>query len=372
MSESKIADELCNTPNGKDRPDHPIGDTGQRARLSHDLGRRVEILALDELVRSKANARTRCPGLKRSFTRRIIREFQKNPGFSGNDADSHYRLLTREETAMSEAKIADELCNTPNGKDRPDHPIGDTGQRARLSHDLGRRVEILALDELVPSKANARTHSRKQIRQIAESIKRFGFCNPILVDDNNQIIAGHGRVEAAKLLGLMTAPALRLSHLSAIEQRAYLIADNRLAEMAGWDRDMLATELQALIDLNFNVELTGFDISEVELVLDNGNQASAGKSDREVLTESSSDSAVCQQDDQWLLGEHRLLCGDTKDNQSYAAIDAAIRRWQRFTGKSAKLAGIGKTFQAVEKERASTAASKIVSSPSAAAKREAA
>jgi hypothetical protein len=97
-------------------------------------------------------------------------------------------------------------------------PIGDAGQRACLSHDLGRRVETLKVNDLVPSKANARTHSPKQVRRIAESISRFGFCNPILIDDEDQIVAGHGRIEAAKLLGLKTVPALRLSHLSAIEQ----------------------------------------------------------------------------------------------------------------------------------------------------------
>ena len=273
---------------------------------------------------------------------------------------------------MSESKIADKLCNTANGQDRPDHPIGDTGQRARLSHDLGRRVETLKVDELVPYKANARIHSRKQIRQIAESVKRFGFCNPILIDDNNQIIAGHGRVEAARHLGLKTVPALRLSHLSATEQRAYLIADNRLAEMAGWDWEMLGTELQALIDLNFNVELTGFDIGEVELMLDNGNQAPAAKSDRKVLTESSSGSAVCQPGDQWLLGEHRLLCGNARDDRAYAAVDAAIQYWQRFMGRAAMLADSGSTFEEVKNERARRASRDVAGRPTRAAKGEAA
>ena len=108
----------------------------------------------------------------------------------------------------------------------------------------GHHIEVTAVNKLKPSKTNARTHSRKQIRQIADCIKRFGFNNPVLVDDADVIIAGHGRVEAAKLLRLTEVPTLRLSHLSAADKRAYIIADNRLAEKAGWDREILAIELQ--------------------------------------------------------------------------------------------------------------------------------
>ena len=105
---------------------------------------------------------------------------------------------------------------------------------------------------------NARTHSLAQIKQIAASIKRFGFTNPVLIDDADQIIAGHGRYAAAKLLGLDAVPTVRLSHLSAAEKRAYILADNRLAEKAGWNREILAIELQGLIELDFDVEITGF------------------------------------------------------------------------------------------------------------------
>ena len=143
------------------------------------------------------------------------------------------------------------------------------GGEEALLHSVGHKVEVVAVSQLAPCEANARRHSRKQIQKIAESINRFGFCNPVLVDDADQIIAGHGRVEAAKLLGLKVVPALRLSHLSAVEKRAYIIADNRLAELAGWDSEILAIELQGLIDVNFEVELTGFDIGEVEIMLNN-------------------------------------------------------------------------------------------------------
>jgi hypothetical protein len=131
-----------------------------------------------------------------------------------------------------------------------------------------RRVEIIPVGQLRPYPNNARTHSKKQIRQIADSIGRFGFTNPVLIDDGGQIIAGHGRVEAAKLIGLAAVPTIRVSHLSDLEKRAYILADNRLAEKAGWDREILAIELQALIDLDFQVELTGFEAPYVDMVLD--------------------------------------------------------------------------------------------------------
>src|SRR3984893_13021100 len=117
-------------------------------------------------------------------------------------------------------------------------------------------IEYMQVHELRPYPNNARTHSKRQIRQIANSIKKFGFCNPVLIDDERQIIAGHGRVAAAKLLGIQQVPTVRLAHLSEVEKRAYILADNRLAEKADWDREILAIELQALVTLEFEVELT--------------------------------------------------------------------------------------------------------------------
>src|SRR6266480_3414825 len=137
-------------------------------------------------------------------------------------------------------------------------------------------VEAMPIESLKPYARNARTHSRKQIRQIANSIQRFGFTNPVLISDDNEIIAGHGRVEAAKLLGQATVPTLRLSHLSAAERRAYVIADNKLALNAGWDREVLAIELQGLVDIDFDVEITGFSLAEVDLLLDEAREASPG------------------------------------------------------------------------------------------------
>ncbi len=134
-------------------------------------------------------------------------------------------------------------------------------------------TEMVGVSALQPYARNARTHSRRQIKKIAASIERFGFVNPVLIDENNQIIAGHGRVAAAKLLGWQEVPTLRVEHLDEAEKRAYILADNRLAEEAGWDREMLAIELQGLIDLDFSVELTGFDMAEVDLLLDGEDEA---------------------------------------------------------------------------------------------------
>jgi ParB-like chromosome segregation protein Spo0J len=152
-------------------------------------------------------------------------------------------------------------------------------------HRISPAVEPMAVTRLRPCSRNGRTHSRRQIRQIADSIRQFGFTNPVLISDEDEIIAGHGRVEAAKLLGMHSVPTLRLSHLDATQRRAYVIADNKLALNAGWDREVLAIELQALVDIDFDVEITGFSLAEVDLLLDEAREASpdpAGGSEDEV------------------------------------------------------------------------------------------
>lgn len=169
---------------------------------------------------------------------------------------------------------------------------------------------------LRPYSRNARTHSKKQVKQIAASIERFGFTNPVLVSDDGEIIAGHGRVEAARLLGMKTVPTLALSHLTEAERRAYVLADNKLALNAGWDRDILAIELQALVDLEFDVELTGFSLAEIDLVLDEAGDADPNGPDAaEDIVPELSGPAVTSAGDLWLLGRHRLLCGDTRSQQ---------------------------------------------------------
>jgi len=180
------------------------------------------------------------------------------------------------------------------------------------------KIEYTPVRELRPHPNNARTHSKKQIRQIAKSIEKFGFCNPVLVDDTRQIIAGHGRVEAAKLLGIDAVPTCQLLHLSDADKRAYILADNKLAEKAGWDKELLAIELQGLIELDVDIELTGFEMAEIDLVLEEAREATGAPSESEdTAPEPSPGPAVSQTGDLWLLGKHRLLCGDARDKTAY-------------------------------------------------------
>jgi DNA modification methylase len=194
------------------------------------------------------------------------------------------------------------------------------------------QIEHMPVRELRPHPNNARTHSRKQIRQIANSIEKFGFCNPVLVDDAKRIIAGHGRVEAAKLLGIDAIPTCRISHLSDADKRAYVLADNKLAEKAGWDKELLAIELQGLIELEVDIELTGFEMAEIDLILEEAREAKGATSGPEdEAPEPSLGPAVSQPRDLWLLGTHRLLCGDARDQDAYDQLLAGAKAEFVFT-----------------------------------------
>lgn len=174
------------------------------------------------------------------------------------------------------------------------------------------------IQHLVPYPRNARTHSKRQIRQIADSIGAFGFTNPVLVDRSWTIVAGHGRVAAAKLLGMKKVPTICLESLSADQIRAYILADNKLASAAGWDNAILATELQHLtsIDLGFDLSITGFEIGEIDLIL----QESKAEEDEEEPVEISRGPTITKVGDVWLLGSHRLMCGDALDGSSYSTV----------------------------------------------------
>jgi hypothetical protein len=167
---------------------------------------------------------------------------------------------------------------------------------------------------LRPSAHNARTHSARQIKQIQRSIEHFGFTNPVLIDEAGQILAGHGRVEAATRLGWTTVPVISIAHLSDAQKRAYIIADNELAAKAGWDKDVLATELQGLVDLKFDLELTGFEGGEIDIVL--GDRSDAQHND-DFIPSPSAGQRVTHSGDLWQLGEHRLICADARDSLSY-------------------------------------------------------
>jgi DNA modification methylase len=191
-------------------------------------------------------------------------------------------------------------------------------------------LEHLDPRKLRPYANNARTHSRKQIKLIASSIERFGFTNPVLLSDDDEIIAGHGRVEAAIALGMEHVPALRLSHLSADERRAYVLADNRLAEHAGWDQDILAIELQALVDIDFDLTVTGFELAEVDLVLDQAARHPAPDV-QDTLPLKASGPVATQFGDLWALGDHRLLCGDARAASDLAHLVGTHRMDMIFT-----------------------------------------
>jgi DNA modification methylase len=181
-------------------------------------------------------------------------------------------------------------------------------------------LEFLPVTSLRPYGRNARTHSKNQIKQIANSIEQFGFTNPVLISDDCEILAGHGRVEAAKLLKIERVPVLRLSHLNEAERRAYILADNKLAQNAGWDRDLLAIELQGLIDLDFNIELTGFSLAEADIILDEARDAAVEGTEpaaEDPIPAYEHGPAVSRPGDLWNLGRHRLICGDARDAKAY-------------------------------------------------------
>ncbi len=166
---------------------------------------------------------------------------------------------------------------------------------------------------------NARTHSKKQVQQLANSIKAFGFNNPILIDERDQILAGHGRVRAAESLGWANVPTLRINHLSEAEKRAYVLADNKLAEKAGWDIELLQLELGELVELDLELDLsiTGFETGEIDVIL-------ANAADDTILDEPTEEdlpvTPVSQLGDLWHLGRHRLLCGDATDASTFATL----------------------------------------------------
>lgn len=180
------------------------------------------------------------------------------------------------------------------------------------------RVEQVVLDKLRLYPGNPRTHSKKQIQQIAASIQRFGFTSPLLVSDDLEIIAGAGRLLAARQLGLERVPVIRLAHLDETERRAYVLADNQLALQAGWDKELLAIELGGLIELEFDLSVIGFEASEVEIILGEAAEANQQTAEEEEDVAPPLDAvAVTRPGDVWLLGAHRLICGDARRAEVY-------------------------------------------------------
>jgi DNA modification methylase len=191
------------------------------------------------------------------------------------------------------------------------HP--DTRSAEPVLRDLV--VERRAIEQLIPYIRNARTHSDAQVAQVAGSIAEFGFVNPILVGEDGVIIAGHARLAAARLLQLAEVPVIVLAHLSATQRRALVLADNKLAENAAWDEEMLSVELEALQEDGFNLDLVGFSDEELEVLLRDPEQVAASLTDEDAAPEVP-ETAVTVTGDIWLLGPHRLLCGDSTQIQA--------------------------------------------------------
>lgn len=187
---------------------------------------------------------------------------------------------------------------------------------------FGDRLIMLPPDALVPYARNARTHTNKQLRQIESSIDEFGFTNPVLIDDNNMILAGHGRVEAAKRLGMNEVPCIRLSGMSEAQKRAYILADNKIAQNAGWDEDLLAIELGFLAAEVEDIDpsVTGFSVAEIDLLLETGETGTPAADEADDQVPEAAAVAVTRPGDVWLMGDHRLACGDARDEESYLAL----------------------------------------------------
>jgi DNA modification methylase len=207
------------------------------------------------------------------------------------------------DTKGSSTDKAESPTNSPEAAATSDSSGPDSPVR------LPGKLEHWNIDRLRPYERNPRTHSPEQITKIAASLLEFGWTNPILVDGDAGIIAGHGRLLAARELRMTTVPVIELTHLTEAQKRAYVIADNRLALDAGWDEDLLAEELRALEGLDFNLELTGFGLDELHDLLDD-------ETIEEVPAPEPPDEPVSQQGDLWVLGKHRLLCGDSSDPAS--------------------------------------------------------
>lgn len=176
------------------------------------------------------------------------------------------------------------------------------------------KLKQVKTSDLIPYANNARTHSEHQIAQIAASIREFGFTNPVLIDEDNGIIAGHGRVQGARLLKMDKIPCITLSGLTKAQKRAYVITDNKLAMNAGWDDELLALEITGLKDEDFDIDLLGFNTDELDALL-SLNDGTEGLTDPDAVPEAP-ETPISVLGDIWILGNHRLMCGDSTDMET--------------------------------------------------------
>jgi hypothetical protein len=195
-------------------------------------------------------------------------------------------------------------------------------------------IDYLPLASLHLDPKNARLHSDKQVRQIAKSIEVFGFNVPILVDADLRVVAGHGRLLAGRLLGIADVPVIRLEHLSHNQRRAFMLADNKLTENSEWDKRILAEQLTtlSLADLDFSVAVTGFEVGEIDVMIENLAPVGRSKNDpSDVLPDLGTKPHVSRVGDLWILDRHRVYCGDARSENSYTALIKDCRAHMAFT-----------------------------------------
>jgi len=208
-----------------------------------------------------------------------------------------------------------------------------SGRKASAAHAVEHlRIRYLRVAELKPDPQNPRVHTDKQIRQIAASIRTFGFNVPILIDSKLNVLAGHGRLQACPFVGIKEVPTIMLENLSEAQVRAFMIADNRLTENATWNDHLLGEQLKALseVELDFSLEVTGFEMGEIDLMIEGLSPAPEGEADpADALVDSAVQ--VTKPADLWVLGRHRLLCGDALDENSYSRLMQGRRAAAVFT-----------------------------------------
>ncbi len=204
------------------------------------------------------------------------------------------------------------------------HSAADNSAAANLSTTLPNRlvdrIEHVPVAHLTAYRRNARRHPKKQLLKLEKSIRTFGFVIPVTVDGDNEVVCGHARLQVAKHLGMVEVPVIRLTHLTRSEIKALRIADNRLTELAEWDSELLAVELQHLVDVDFDVEITGFEVPEIDSLISDQLQP-VGLSPADAIPDLNNElPAVSQAGDLWLLDEHRLLCGSALEEDAYTRL----------------------------------------------------
>lgn len=184
-----------------------------------------------------------------------------------------------------------------------------------------KEMKLIPIDELIPYVNNARTHSPEQINKLRASLREFGFINPVIIDKDKNIIAGHGRVMAAREEGIQEVPCVLVDYLTEAQKKAYILADNRMALDAGWDEEILRVEIESLQGADFDVSLTGFDEDEIAHIFDEETEAKEDDFDVEELQKP----VFSKSGDLWQLGKHRVLCGDSTKQETYAQLMDGVK-----------------------------------------------